>query len=82
MAEGGISEVAHPEQSVQIFLQAVFIPGKNPILPERIFLWNPSWKAADIGTLRTTNINNLLVHPKAGGGYGISPTNQGGPAFR
>jgi RHS repeat-associated protein len=82
MAESAISEVAHPNETVYMWLKGVHIPGKNPYLPERNYLWNPSWKAADVEKMRIANINSLLAHPKAGGGYGISPTNQGGPAFR
>lgn len=81
-AESGISQVRHPDVTVSIFLESVLISGKNPVLPERVYLWNPSWKAADIATMRSANINKLLSHPKEGGGYGVSLTNQGGPAFK
>ena len=82
MAEGAISEVAHPNNTVGGWLQGVTIPGKNPYLPERNYLWNPSWEKADIERLRTANVNSMLAHPKAGGGYGLTPTNNGGPAFK
>jgi RHS repeat-associated protein len=56
-------------------------PGMATVLPMILVAWDAAWKEADRATMRANNINELLARPTRGGGYNLTPTNQGGPAF-
>lgn len=74
---GIYAQAAAPNGSAFTRLSGFKERGKNPYLPEKVTLWDSGWKAADIATLRSQNINKLLAAPERAGGYNVTPSKPG-----
>jgi hypothetical protein len=68
-----LAQARNPNTYSYVQLPHLFIPGKNPYLPEKVRIWDSAWKEANRAEERLKSINRILDRPKDAGGYELTP---------